>query len=68
MKLLGEMADHQKPREDDRVDVVENQHHGNVNKFLGDGFMALFGIGEQQADHNSNAAASPTDRKWQGQR
>ena len=44
------------------VDVVENQHHGNVNKFLGDGFMALFGIGEQQADHNSNAAASPTDR------
>jgi len=28
------------------VDVVENQHHGNVNKFLGDGFMALFGIGE----------------------
>jgi len=28
------------------VDVVENQHDGNVNKFLGDGFMALFGIGE----------------------
>ena len=32
------------------VDVVENQHDGNVNKFLGDGFMALFGIGEDLAD------------------
>ncbi|MFP6766033.1 MAG: adenylate/guanylate cyclase domain-containing protein, partial [Planctomycetaceae bacterium] len=32
------------------VDVVENRHHGNVNKFLGDGFMALFGIGEQHTD------------------
>lgn len=28
------------------VDVVENEHHGIVNKFLGDGFMALFGIGD----------------------
>ena len=44
------------------VDVVENKHHGNVNKFLGDGFMALFGIGEQPADHNSNAAATPSER------
>ncbi|MBT4864326.1 MAG: HAMP domain-containing protein [Planctomycetaceae bacterium] len=39
------------------VDVVENQHHGNVNKFLGDGFMALFGIGEQQANRNHVADA-----------
>ena len=36
------------------VDVVENQHHGNVNKFLGDGFMALFGIG-QTADGSETA-------------
>ena len=37
------------------VDVVENQHHGNVNKFLGDGFMALFGISDRQ-DAGSNPA------------
>ncbi|MBC8289492.1 MAG: HAMP domain-containing protein [Planctomycetes bacterium] len=39
------------------VDVVENRHHGNVNKFLGDGFMALFGIGQ-----TGDPAASPEMR------
>ncbi len=32
------------------VETVES-HGGMVNKFLGDGFMALFGIGLQQTDH-----------------
>jgi len=36
------------------VDVVENQYQGNVNKFPGDGFMALFGIG-QTADGSETA-------------
>ncbi len=27
------------------VRIVENQHGGMINKFLGDGFMALFGVG-----------------------
>ena len=45
------------------VDVVENQHHGNVNKFLGDGFMALFGIGETDSQSNpaSEAVAAGLD-------
>jgi adenylate cyclase len=38
------------------VDVVENEHHGNVNKFLGNGFMALFGIGEPGASAISRNA------------
>ena len=32
------------------VDVVENEHYLNVNKFLGDGFMALFGIGDPSGE------------------
>lgn len=34
------------------VQVVENQHGGMINKYLGDGFMALFGVNgaEQHAD------------------
>ncbi|MDX1566014.1 MAG: adenylate/guanylate cyclase domain-containing protein, partial [Phycisphaeraceae bacterium] len=33
------------------VRVVETEHHGLVNKFLGDGFMALFGAGVPRPDH-----------------
>lgn len=32
------------------VEIVES-HGGMVNKFLGDGFMALFGVGPQSDDH-----------------
>lgn len=37
------------------VDVVEVQHHGMVNKYLGDGFMALFGIGNDRPQHADDA-------------
>lgn len=39
------------------VETIES-HGGMVNKFLGDGFMALFGIGPQQADHARQAVTA----------
>ncbi len=36
------------------VDLIES-HAGMVNKFLGDGFMALFGIGAENGQHALNA-------------
>ena len=36
------------------VHVVESDHAGMINKFLGDGFMALFGVGGAQ-DHAGEA-------------
>jgi adenylate cyclase len=39
------------------VQVVEQEHHGMINKFLGDGFMALFGIGDD-AEHHADAAVA----------
>jgi adenylate cyclase len=40
------------------VDIVEQQHGGMVNKFLGDGFMAIFGIGETGENHAAQAVAA----------
>ena len=39
------------------VEVIE-AHGGMVNKYLGDGFMALFGIGSHPADHAVQAVAA----------
>ena len=39
------------------VEIV-NRHHGIVNKFLGDGFMAVFGAPLQQDDHADRGLAS----------
>lgn len=42
------------------VDEVES-HGGMVNKFLGDGFMALFGIGSQDENHAYQAVQAAKD-------
>lgn len=36
------------------VEIIE-EHGGMVNKFLGDGFMALFGIGDESTNHAARA-------------
>ena len=43
------------------VEVVEARHGGMVNKFLGDGFLALFGVGGTLADHAGAALAAACD-------
>ena len=40
------------------VETVEGEHGGMINKFLGDGFMALFGIGSDGRDHADQALAA----------
>ena len=40
------------------VEAVERDHGGMINKFLGDGFMALFGIGRDDRDHADQALAA----------
>jgi adenylate cyclase len=40
------------------VHVVETRHSGIINKFLGDGFMALFGIGANGSNHADEAVAT----------
>jgi len=37
------------------VRVVEEAHGGMVNKYLGDGFMAIFGAGESKSNHAQDA-------------
>ncbi|HME89128.1 MAG TPA: adenylate/guanylate cyclase domain-containing protein [Chthoniobacterales bacterium] len=37
------------------VETVEGEHSGMINKFLGDGFMALFGIGRNSRNHADQA-------------
>ena len=40
------------------VRVVEEAHGGMVNKYLGDGFMAIFGAGESKSNHAQDAVAA----------
>jgi len=40
------------------VDIVERRHEGMVDKFLGDGLMALFGAGDPDCDHATMAVAA----------
>ena len=40
------------------VETVEGRHAGMINKFLGDGFMALFGIGNNSSNHADEAVAA----------
>ena len=43
------------------VQVVEERHGGMVNKFLGDGFLALFGVGGTSTAHADAALAAGRD-------
>src|SRR5213596_1317277 len=40
------------------VRVVEEKHRGMVNKYLGDGFMAIFGAGDSGSNHAHDAVAA----------
>ena len=40
------------------VRVVEEEHRGMVNKYLGDGFMAIFGAGETDSKHACDAVSA----------
>ena len=40
------------------VEIVETEHGGMVNKFLGDGFMAIFGAGSGATTHADDAVAA----------
>ena len=40
------------------VEIVETEHGGMVNKFLGDGFMAIFGTGSNATTHADDAVAA----------
>jgi adenylate cyclase len=40
------------------VRAVEEEHRGMVNKYLGDGFMALFGAGDSSSNHARDAVSA----------
>lgn len=50
------------------VEIVEQQHGGIVNKFLGDGFMALFGVGADPSHHAARAVTAGQDMLWRLER
>ena len=40
------------------VRAVEEEHRGMVNKYLGDGFMAIFGAGDTSSNHARDAVSA----------
>jgi adenylate cyclase len=40
------------------VRAVEEEHRGMVNKYLGDGFMAIFGAGDSNSNHARDAVSA----------
>ena len=40
------------------VHAVEEEHRGMVNKYLGDGFMAIFGAGDSDSNHARDAVSA----------
>jgi adenylate cyclase len=40
------------------VEVIEGEHGGMINQFLGDGFMALFGVDSETHNHADKALAA----------
>jgi len=43
------------------AEVLRFEHGGMINKFLGDGFMALFGVDSDRHDHADKALAAGHD-------
>jgi adenylate cyclase len=43
------------------VEVIEGEHGGMINQFLGDGFMALFGVDSEAHNHADKALAAGRD-------
>ncbi len=43
------------------VEIVEERHGGMVNQLLGDGFMALFGVGDFSGNHAEQAVNAAQD-------
>jgi adenylate cyclase len=43
------------------VEVIEGEHGGMINKFLGDGFMALFGVDSDTDNHADRALVAGRD-------
>jgi adenylate cyclase len=40
------------------VRAVEEEHRGMINKYLGDGFMAIFGAGDSGSNHARDAVSA----------
>jgi adenylate cyclase len=46
------------------VRAVEEEHRGMVNKYLGDGFMAIFGAGASDSNHARDAVSAGCEILW----
>lgn len=50
------------------VRAVEEEHRGMVNKYLGDGFMAIFGAGDTSSNHVRDAVSAGREILASGER